>query len=247
MYKFLFLSITLTILFYKHAQAQSAPEWSYDGLRDGQNNWSMLSADYALCEAGLMQSPVVISHTKSALLPPLQFNYRLVNVKVHATKQFMRIEFEPGNTLVFGETRYNLIAAEFHSPSEHVVRDTFYPLEIRLLHEDEKGQRLHLAIFVDSGGENSGVEPLITALPQFILTSTDTKFDPSKLLPSSLGYFSYIGSQTYPPCKEGVEWRVLKNSIQFSGAQLQAITKLHGRSARLEQPIYNRVIYETNE
>ncbi len=214
-------------------------------MENGQDLWSQISSENALCDGGTMQSPIIISRTETKELPKLIFNYRTTIARVLATEQMVRLEFNQGNTLSIDKKRFRLIAAEFHSPSEHMIREVFYPLEIQLIHEDDKGHRLHLAIFADYGNENAALKDLLAKWPQAVSSTSSASFNPLSLLPSSFGYYSYSGSLTSPPCTEGVEWRVLKRPIQLSRSQFQSIINLHGRSARLEQPIYNRTIYET--
>jgi carbonic anhydrase len=227
------------------AAANELPVWSYEGLDNGQDAWSHLSPAYALCEGGTKQSPIIIAYTERSELPRLEFSYKPEEIKIEATAQMMRITFEGKSNLVIDKNHYQLLAAEFHAPSEHMVRDQFMPMEIHLFHQDAAGQKLNLSILVEKGAENEAFNALIQKLPAAIGQKNPLKFDFSKILPNSFGYYAYQGSMTTPPCNEGVEWRVLKRPITLSAEQLEAISNLHGRSARLEQPIYGRIIYET--
>lgn len=59
---------------------------------------------------------------------------------------------------------------------------------------------------------------------------TDFKgFNPKCLLPSSLHYWTYLGSLTTPPLHESVIWIILKEPIEVSEKQVSAaiVTTLH--------------------
>ncbi len=237
------LSIALLLPTVSFADAR----WSYEGIENGQQAWPALSKDYLICDSGLKQSPVIISSTEIADLPALIFSYQPSKVAIRALEQMIRIQVETSNTLTLGNEIYHLKSIELHSPSEHMVRDKFYPMEIHLVHEDTQGKKLHVAVFAESDGANAGVEALLAHWPKTIGETRSATFNPNDLLPSSLGYYAYSGSLTYPPCTENVQWHVLKQPISLSGKQLSSVIKLHGRSARIEQPIYGRIIYETRD
>jgi carbonic anhydrase len=54
----------------------------------------------------------------------------------------------------------------------------------------------------------------------------------AKLLPRSLDYFHYLGSETTPPCAEGVSWYVLQTPVEVSSAQIDKISRAVGFNAR---------------
>lgn len=51
-------------------------------------------------------------------------------------------------------------------------------------------------------------------------------FNPKCLLPSSLHYWTYLGSLTTPPLHESVTWIVLKEPIAVSEKQVRVFTAL---------------------
>ncbi|MDX2112232.1 MAG: carbonic anhydrase family protein [Alphaproteobacteria bacterium] len=238
------LILSVALLF-SNASFADTP-WTYEGIHNGQQVWPSLSKDYLICDSGIKQSPVVIGSTEVADLPAMIFSYKSSKLTIRALEQMIRIDVEAGNTLALGNEIYHLKAIELHSPSEHMVRDRFHLMEIHLVHEDTQGKKLHVAVFVDSGGAHSALDTLAAGWPKAIGQTRDATMDPAALLPSSLGYYAYSGSLTYPPCTENVEWRVLKQPIAISNKQLSTFSRPHGRSARLEQPIYGRTIYETS-
>lgn len=227
-----------------HAQ-DAMPAWSYDGDKDGQETWGGLSHHYAACEMGKEQSPIDITPTKDSFKPPLSMRYAPSQTSMWYDGHVIRAT--PTDQMsVTSETRvYNLKYLVLHSPSEHVVKGKFYPLEIQFMHEDAAGNRLAVAVFAEIGPTNAAIKPLIEYGASKAGQKKAPLFDPAGLLPKERGYFSYRGSLTMPPCTEGVEWRVLKQPIEMSQEQLSALAKIVGRNARLTQPIYMRTIEET--
>ncbi len=224
--------------------AQPTP-WSYDGQQDGQDNWGMLSPDYTACELGTKQSPVVIAYTTPTSLPALTFSYNETAATASITEHMLDIAIKGRNILRINNEPYALTNIQFHSPSEHTIKDDFYLMEIHLVHKSFDGKQLNLALFVETGEANTALSTITNHLPNQDKIKTQFNFNPTTLLPTSFGYYAYSGSLSRPPCSEDVEWRVLKTPLVISKEQLIQITKLIGRNARLEQPIYSRTILET--
>jgi len=217
------------------------PDWSYDGDMDGQDNWGMLSQAYDLCETGTEQSPIAIGSTQPSYLPLISWDYHPTPMTIIATRHAIELGFtQPNSGLEEKGSHYRLKTIQLHSPSEHTVREDFFPLELELVHEDQTGKKLILAVFARIGEENKELGRALAKLPQGSLS-----LDPALLLPESRGYYAYTGSLTYPPCTQGVEWRVLKTPITISKEQLKSITALTGRNARLSQPVYLRSVKES--
>jgi len=69
--------------------------------------------------------------------------------------------------------------------------------------------------------------------------------DPAGLLPSDLGYYTYEGSVTAPPCTEGVTWFVLRTPVEISAPQIAAFAVLYSNDARPVQPLHGRIVKES--
>jgi carbonic anhydrase len=69
--------------------------------------------------------------------------------------------------------------------------------------------------------------------------------NPADFLPRDAGYYAYTGSQTAPPCKEGVKWFVLKTPIELSARQIAAFAELYPDDVRLPQPLNGRIVTES--
>jgi len=69
------------------------------------------------------------------------------------------------------------------------------------------------------------------------------QFNLMKVLPEDREHFyAYSGSLTTPPCTEGVQWMVFKESIELSKDQIYRFMKAYGLNARSVQPLRNREI-----
>ncbi len=215
-------------------------EWSYDNDFTGQEEWGNIAP---ICEAGTKQSPIQISFTKPSSRPRLDIRYNESKAITTFEDGTVSVNLTGKNELRDQGKPYHLKSIRFHSPSEHMVRDKYYLSEIQLVHESKDKTILTLSIFTETGPEHAALK---TLLAQANATEkTEFSFDPSLLLPAERGYYAYTGSLTYPPCTEGVEWRIFKTPLTISREQLGAISSLVGRNARLPQPVYMRTIEET--
>ncbi|KAE8297187.1 Carbonic anhydrase 7 [Larimichthys crocea] len=119
--------------------------------------------------------------------------------------------------------------------SEHTVEGMSYASELHLVHWNAVkyksfGQAAEapdglavLGIFLDTGDDHRWLHMITDALymVKFKASVTDFKgFNPKCLLPSSLHYWTYLGSLTTPPLHESVIWIVLKEPIIVSEKQL---------------------------
>lgn len=238
----------LALLLLASAQAKADDVlWTYDGDHDGQSDWGDLKPEYALCSGGTKQSPVSISRTVPADLPPLQFDYKTTNA--HITPSRYSLATSPASDLhvTEGKTTAALKEMLIRSPSEHDIRGEFIPAEIQLVHTLPDNTFLTVVVLMKEGAENSALKNILANVPRARGEVKDTSIDWQALLPKNRGYYSYNGSLTYPPCTENTQYRVLKNPIEASAEQIKQLTAIIGRNARMAQPLYTRTIFESKE
>jgi len=123
------------------AQPETGPRWSYDGDQNGQDAWGMLSHLYAKCEIGTEQSPINIHSAKPSYKPPLEFHYKTGKAAVTFENLALTVHMQDAMELSSEAHAYILDSITFHGPSEHVVKEKFYPMEIELLHKDKEGRK----------------------------------------------------------------------------------------------------------
>ncbi|KAM3625728.1 uncharacterized protein V6R79_016788 [Siganus canaliculatus] len=122
--------------------------------------------------------------------------------------------------------------------SEHTVAGKSYASELHLVHwnavkYDTYGEAASapdglavLGIFLETGDDHRWLHTITDSLYRVKFKAstssvTDFKqFNPKCLLPSSLQYWTYLGSLTTPPLHESVTWIVLKEPIVVSEKQL---------------------------
>jgi carbonic anhydrase len=247
------IRLTLTsalLLIGSAAQAQWKTPWSYDGDK-GPAHWGSLDPDYAVCETGKAQSPIDIGTARTAALPPLQFHYRdgpltIINNGYTA----VRVDYPRGNgnVLTVGGTRYELTQFHFHHPSEERLGGKAYDMVLHLMHRSDDGKVAGVAIFVKAGRSNPAIARLWEYMPQMAGPAhrvAGVTIDPSRLLPQTPGYYMYQGSQTAPPCTEGVTWYVVKTPIEASTQQIQAFARLYPHDVRPVQKLNGRAVQQT--
>jgi carbonic anhydrase len=224
------------------ADADKAPAWTYDDDMTGQEDWGAIEG-YEACGSGMEQSPINISYTKLSNLPKLDFQYSKVAGSLNTNKQSYIVEVDKGGTLLDGKEKYTLQSIEIHSPSGHRIRDVFHPMEIHLIHKNQKDELLIVAIFADIGAANESIDNIIKLNHA---SARSDKVDLSSLVNNTESYYSYAGSLPYPPCTEKVQWRIIKAPISISKKQLSSIVSSVGRNTRLPQPVYMREVLEGN-
>jgi len=97
------------------------------------------------------------------------------------------------------------------------------------------------------GKTNTAYAPAFDHLPA---AKGETKIegltlDLAALLPADRGYYNFAGSLTTPPCSEGVNWMVLKNTVVLGSKQILAFRKIFMVNARPLQQTNGREIKES--
>ena len=143
--------------------------------------------------------------------------------------------------------RYKLTGFHFHRPSEGQIEGKPYDMELHLMHQSEEGQMAIIAVMIEAGREHPLIQTLLNNLP--LEWGTDVSptdpIDPMQLLPETLGYWTYIGSLTTPPCTEEVVWMVMKQPLQISIEQIEVFKRFYRKNARPLQPLNGRLIKES--
>ena len=222
-------------------------EWSYEGDH-GPAHWGGLKPDYALCKTGKGQSPIDITNTVKADLPPIQFGYQPATLRIINNGHTIQVNYPEGSFVTVGGRQFQLVQFHFHHPSEEKIRGKDFAMVVHLVHRNAEGNLAVVAVLMDKGRDNAFIKTLWERLPREVdkeEVSTSVMIDPSGLLPPQRGYYAYSGSLTTPPCTEGVTWFVLKAPVNLSEAQIKRFSTLYTHNARPVQPLHGRVVSET--
>jgi carbonic anhydrase len=225
--------------------------WDYQGPK-GPEHWSALDPDYALCNSGTAQSPIDIRDAQKADLPKIRFEYTSAPVKyVINNGATIRVNYHDapgtGNFLVIGDKRYQLMQFHFHRPSEEYVDGKQLDMVLHLMHKASDGENVGVAVLLKAGRANVTIQHLWEHMPQSEgqLEVTDLALNPGGMLPRDTGYYMYMGSQTAPPCSEGVTWYVLKTPVEISARQIASFAALYPADVRPLQPVNGRIVKES--
>ncbi|KAM6953737.1 carbonic anhydrase 1-like [Aplochiton taeniatus] len=204
---------------------------------------------------GPRQSPIDVvpgEATYDAALKPLKLKYDpSTSIDILNNGHSFQVTFADdtdSSTLTEGPITgtYRLKQFHFHwgasddRGSEHTVNGKKYAAELHLVHWNTKypsfgdaaSQPDGLAVvgvFLEVGAENPQLQKLLDGFDAIKAKGKQTSFanfDPTTLLPSSLNYWTYLGSLTTPPLLESVTWIVCQKSITVSPAQMSKFRSL---------------------
>lgn len=224
-----------------HLQAH----WSYRGI-EGPEHWAMLSPEYLSCEAGSQQSPINIhAPQQPGSQENIAFHYRPTDIHVANNGHTVQVDYKSRSVLHVGDRVYYLRQFHFHLPSEHEIEGIRYPMELHLVHQDLQGHIVVVGVFIVIGTKNPWLAGMCEWIPKNTgEVATPLTMNVARVLPENTHHYSYRGSLTTPPCKEGVQWILLKDLIQISEEQRQQFLKIIGENARPVQPLHERQVQE---
>ena len=219
--------------------------WSYRG-KTGPDFWGALSDDYMDCQIGREQSPIDINNPiRTGELKNLVFHYKPSTVKLMNDGHSISGFFGPGNSLDYQGHTYALVSFSLHLPSEHTVDGIPYDMEMQLVHRGNDGKNLNLGVFIEEGNRpNKSLSELWNRMPKKPEQArTEIQLDLLNVLPKNRRYYAYQGSQTTPPCREGVEWLLLVQAIKVSSKQIDQFIEIYRNNSRPIQGINKRSVF----
>ena len=210
---------------------------------------------YLVCEQGKRQSPInIVTSDREDRHHDLVFRYQPTTIHVVHDGHSFKALSESNSLVVFDGQSYQFLQLHFHDPSEHHIDGRSYAMEMHLVHRDSEGKLLVIGVLIQEGEEQSELALASVWIRKQVghrmLQSGEEvagayQFNPMKVLPQDREHFyAYGGSLTTPPCTEGVQWIVLKESIELSKEQIDRFIKAYGPIARPVQPLRDRKIKE---
>ena len=241
------------------SRAQWKTPWSYSGAR-GPDHWGELDADYAACN-GKAQSPIDIEATRKVALPALKFESKSTPLRGLVNNGYtIRVNYHDapgtGNFLIAGDERYQLTQFHLHRPGEEYLHGKPSDMAAHLMYQAADGKVAGVAVLLKAGKANATIRKIWDHMPKTesrILKDFShqeaavpgVEIDPAGLLPGNLGYYTYTGSVTAPPCNENVTWFVLKTLVEVSAGQIDAFAALYPHDVRPVQPLNGRIVKES--
>ncbi len=223
-----------------HDYADSGAHWSYEGVT-GAHAWGRLNQQFAVCEAGMEQSPIDIPMmgTMPVGLDDLQVDWSPTTLTMINNGHTIQANVPPGNTTIIDNVPFQMLQFHFHKPSEHTVQGEVFPMELHFVHADAAGNLGVVGVLLAEGLEAHPAYDILwrnqpVAGDQLIIEN----FDMTTLLPDNLNRWRYNGSLTTPPCSEGVNWNVLSMPTFMSRSQIASF--LYDGNARPTLPINER-------
>ncbi|RZC78618.1 hypothetical protein C5167_002828 [Papaver somniferum] len=239
--------------------------FSYSGAM-GPDKWGILNPAFRTCANGKAQSPInivtkdCVSNTK---LGPLVREFSSTSGTLINNGYNIGLEYSNGcGSAMLDGKKFTLKSMHWHSPSEHTIDGTRFPLELHLVHASAQGSISVVSILYQYGKP----DPILTELKSTIdqlegiqCAPTEEVYLPvgvlkSKFLnPQTRKYYRYIGSLTVPPCHENIIWNILGTVRQVSKEQVDAIkAPLAGTckdNSRPTQPLNGRkvVLYDEHK
>lgn len=196
-------------------------------------------------QGGHRQSPIDIQTTQ------IENNDTLATIEVNfseSTATFLNngqnLQLLAAGQACFNHRLFQFVQVHFHADSEHRLNGKSFPLEGHFLFQAPNGQLGVMGVFYDVGVFNPDFEQVLN---QYEQEKGEGTFSVSELIPKDKSYYHYIGSLTTPPLTEGVEWYVLKNTVEVSEEQVQRFISIHGKNNRDCQCMNERKVLSYNE
>jgi len=226
--------------------AAEGAHWSYEGA-EGPTHWGALDAASKVCAVGSQQSPIDITSSVRAELPPLAIDWKGGVDTIVNNGHTIQVNAADGNTLKVGDTTYKLVQFHFHRPSEHLIDGKSFPMEVHFVHRHDSGALAVVGVLMTTGQANAAFKAVTAAMPQAAGPAVKAPaIDAAGFLPASRSYYRYAGSLTTPPCAETVEWLLLTTPVEVAEADVAGFAKLYAMNARPVQKVNRRDVLRSS-
>ncbi len=223
------------------AAEKGAPHhWGYEGEMNPAN-WGK---EFPACGIGKSQSPVDIKGPFTKATQAIKPDYHDGALKVVNNGHTIQVNVEPGSKLTVGKDSFDLVQFHFHRPSEEKVNGKPMAMVAHFVHRNQAGKLVVLGVLLTEGAENATLKTIWANAPKSEgpeVVVPNAKLNPATLVPAKLGYYSYEGSLTTPPCTEGVTFYILQSPTAMSKEQINAFP--FKANARPVQPLNGRKIF----
>lgn len=198
--------------------------------------WQAGESWTGLCASGAMQSPMPVTSTQVVLQTDPDFkllrtNYTTDTVQSHITGAHFLIYGDFGVIVSTGENyvpEYQATVDRIYvkSPAEHEIDGKQFDLEVQIYHRTQGASSSQVALSVLyqlSDDSSDFLDSVISSV------SAPTAIDLSEAFEGMLelyNYYAYLGSETFPPCHEPVQWLLWAEIRPISRDQLGYFARL---------------------
>ena len=225
------------------AKRPSPGEWTYAEGPAGPGRWHLLSPDWRICREGKRQSPIALEGAIPADLPPPFFRYQPSRVVLQQDRTGLVLEPAREQRLGWEGKWYRLERISWHHPGMHRLGVRLALGELVLQHRAEDGSRLFVALRVVAAERT---HPLLAALADWAgqgsAAPRELPLDLRTLEPVDASYFTYEGSEPWPPCREDVRWIVFREPLEAISTEIAPLTQ-GPRTSRPLQPRHDRPVF----
>ena len=218
--------------------------WDYTP-ENGPLNWHLQSGvppNNQLCHDGKSQSPIIIDNSIPVSSPnEIIFKGRETEGTLEHKGSAIEVVEAEGSLQAMG-VNYKLSNFHFHTPSEHRINKEHFPMEMHMVHRNEKLQRNAVLGFVIQLSNEPTSILLKTALAKVSTLSPGKSVNTGPLDLSEIAKYVkqnrfryYNGSLTTPPCSEGISWFVGTKPLYVDVGTYNALKAAVGYNARIIQ------------
>ncbi len=163
---------------------------------------------------------------------PLRFKYEQANTTFQHRGTSLALVPSGMQRVDIDGVRYDLNEIIFHTPSEHKIVGIGYDVEAQFIHSSADGNKAIISVlFAEYDQANKALGKLLNDVPEKG-DSRSVSLNPEEFLPKKKTFFTYTGSETSPPCAQGVKWFVFEASESLSQKQLDILSDHIGQNAR---------------
>lgn len=165
--------------------------------------------------------------------------------------QNLTIDYTEGSFVKYNDNIYTLKQITFHTPSNHLLNNKKYDLEVCLIHsnrEDNKSGLIISCLYQEGnfrGNEEMFINQFINELR--INTKVDLEvgenWSAELLLPQRKSFYSYTGSLPFPPCSEDYTVIVFDTIGNIGPINLDILKSNLGKSSRSIVPTGKRTVF----
>lgn len=219
--------------------------WDYE-----HPDWQQIG--YTSC-GGNAQSPIDVV-TGDAIeveeLPLVDTHYQNFQMKIVDNGHAIQVMPNNGeNYVLYNGVRYNFAQFHFHNVSEHQLDGNHEDMEMHIVHSDDFGNLLVLALMIEPSAANPFLQAVLDNVPdekkKEVITTVNLNL--ADIMPADLSYFTYYGSLTTPPCTASVQFVLFKSKVSASATQINDFAGHYDHNYRPVQPLNNRFVFEKNQ